>query len=306
MDLASRLWRLCAAADRPGAGFLFARREVADQAQQLVGRRHQSVQPAFSKAQRFEKFCRFLRLQLGDLVFDLRTDYENLAAFLRRIVAHSVHHRVAFRSVVLADIRRVEDRLRRQQVQLVEIELLLVVLAREGARAFARFQMRIETFQHIVFADQLLIVCLRALRRLLHAAFHRLHIRKDQLQIDRLNVADRIDAAVHVDHVRVLEAAHNVHNRVAFADVREKLVAQPLAVACALHKPSDVDKFDRRWHDLLALGNLRQHPPTLIRHSHHAHIRVDRAERIVRRFRPGFCDAVEKRALTNIRKANNA
>lgn len=29
VDLASRLWRLCAAADRPGAGFLFARRETA-------------------------------------------------------------------------------------------------------------------------------------------------------------------------------------------------------------------------------------------------------------------------------------
>ena len=43
VDLASRLWRLCAAADRLGAGFLFARREVADQAQQLVGRRHQTV-----------------------------------------------------------------------------------------------------------------------------------------------------------------------------------------------------------------------------------------------------------------------
>ena len=50
------------------------------------------------------------------------------------------------------------------------------------------------------------------------------------LELDRLDVAQRVDAARDVDHVLVVEAPHHVHDRVALADVRKELVAKALAL----------------------------------------------------------------------------
>ena len=78
-----------------------------------------------------------------------------------------------------------------------------------------------------------------------------------------LDVADRIDRARDVVHVRVLEAADHLHDRVDLADVREELVAEALALARALDQAGDVDELDRRrittfgLRDLLQLGEPR-------------------------------------------------
>ncbi|MBR0443964.1 MAG: DUF937 domain-containing protein, partial [Clostridia bacterium] len=49
---------------------------------------------------------------------------------------------------------------------------------------------------------------------LLGALLHRLDIREHQLRADGLDVARRVHAAVHVDDVLVVEAAHHVEDRV--------------------------------------------------------------------------------------------
>ena len=49
-----------------------------------------------------------------------------------------------------------------------------------------------------------------------------------------------------------VEAAHDVHDRVRLADVREELVAQALALRRARHEAGDVDELDRRREDLFA------------------------------------------------------
>ena len=46
--------------------------------------------------------------------------------------------------------------------------------------------------------------------------------------------------------VGVLEAADDLDDRVDFADVGEELVAEPFALARALHQAGDVDELDRR------------------------------------------------------------
>ncbi len=61
--------------------------------------------------------------------------------------------------------------------------------------------------------------------------------------------------AGHVDHVVVLEAAHHVDDGVGFADVREELVAQSLALGRARHQTGDVDEFHGRMQHAFRLDD---------------------------------------------------
>ena len=68
-------------------------------------------------------------------------------------------------------------------------------------------------------------------------------------------VAHGVHRSHDVHDVRVLEAADHVHHRVHLADVRQELVAEPLALAGALHQSRDVHEFDDRRHFLLGLDD---------------------------------------------------
>ena len=84
---------------------------------------------------------------------------------------------------------------------------------------------------------------------------------------------------------RVFKTAHDLHDGVDFADVAEELVAESFARARAFHQPGDVDELDRRRHDLLRMGQLRE-LRAAVGHRHDADIWIDGAERIIggRRF----------------------
>ena len=58
-------------------------------------------------------------------------------------------------------------------------------------------------------------------------------------------------------NVAVLEAAHDLHDRVNFANVMEKLIAQSFTCACAFDQAGNIDKLDRGRHDLLRMRNFR-------------------------------------------------
>ena len=58
----------------------------------------------------------------------------------------------------------------------------------------------------------------KALGRALDALLRLRQVGEHELELDRLDVAQRVDAAAHVDHVLVVEAAHDVHDHV---DLRE-------------------------------------------------------------------------------------
>ena len=59
-----------------------------------------------------------------------------------------------------------------------------------------------------------------------------------ELGLDHLDVGDRVDLAGDVDHVLVVEAAHDVDDRVGLADVGEELVAQALALDAPATRPA--------------------------------------------------------------------
>ena len=70
-----------------------------------------------------------------------------------------------------------------------------------------------------------------------------------ELGLDDLDVGDRVDLAGDVDDVLVVEAAHDVDDRVGLADVGEELVAEAFALRRAGDEAGDVDELDDRRHD---------------------------------------------------------
>ena len=135
--------------------------------------------------------------------------------------------------------------------------------ARERAHGLAVRKVG-EKCRHSVEFGTLLRVALRLVARLVAPFLELFHVGEDELRLDHLRVAGGIDwggfvaAFLYVDDVVVLEAAHNVEDRVALADVREELVAESLALRGALHETRDVRELDRRADDLLRVRDCRE------------------------------------------------
>ena len=152
----------------------------------------------------------------------------------------------------------------------------------------------------------LLVAALGLLLERRDALLEAFEIGEHQLGLDRLNVAQRVDAALDMRHVAVLEAAHDMGDRVAFADVGEELIAQPLAFRGAAHEAGDVDEGQARRDDLLGARDAREHVEARIGHRDLADIRLDRAEGVIRRLRRGgLRQRVEQRRFADVRQADD-
>ncbi|MNL33649.1 hypothetical protein D3C87_1555740 [compost metagenome] len=136
--------------------------------------------------------------------------------------------------------------------------------------------------------------------------FHRGQVGQRQFGVDDFDVRQRIHLARHVDHVRILEAAHDVRDGVGFADIGQELVAQALALGRARHQAGDIDEFHRRRQDTLWLDDLSQLRKPRIRHFHDAHIGFDGAERIVFGGDAGLGQGIEQRGLADVGQADDA
>ena len=94
-------------------------------------------------------------------------------------------------------------------------------------------------------------------------------------------------------------------DRIAAADVAQKLVAQPGALRGAFDEPGNIDKFHDSRRALRGFPNLTQFIETLVRHRHDADIRVNRTERIIRSLRIRRArDGIEERAFPDIWKTD--
>ena len=133
-----------------------------------------------------------------------------------------------------------------------------------------------------------------------------LDVGQDQLGVDDVDVPGGVHAAVHVDDVVVLKAAHHMHDGVHLADVAEKLVSQTLAPAGPLHQAGDVHEFQRGGGVLFGMIHFGQHVQAVVGYGHYAGVRFDGAEGIVCRLRARTGDGVEQRALAHVRQANDA
>ena len=141
----------------------------------------------------------------------------------------------------------------------------------------------------------------------LAAALQAFHVGDHQLGLDRLGVADGIDAALHVRDVGVLEAAQHVGDGIDLADVAEELVAEALALGGAAHEAGDVDEGEPRRDLGGRARDVAQLVEPRIGHADVADVGLDGAEGIVgglrrRRLR----QRVEEGGLADVRQAHDA
>ena len=163
--------------------------------------------------------------------------------------------------------------------------------------------MRPHALEQRALANRILVAALGGLRGAIDRLVDGLQIRERELRVDDVDVRDRIDLAGHVHDVRALEAAHDVRDRIGLADVRQELVAEPFALRRASDEPRDIDELHRRRQDLLRLHDRRELLEPLIRHRHHADVRIDRAERIVLRRDLRARQRIEQRGLADVGQA---
>ena len=106
--------------------------------------------------------------------------------------------------------------------------------------------------------------------------------------------------------VVVLETAQHMDDGVDLADVGEELVAQAFALRCAAHEAGDVDEGQPRRDDLRRLADRGELVEPRIGHRDLADIRLDGAERIVRRLRRRrLGQRVEQGRLADIGQADD-
>ncbi len=153
--------------------------------------------------------------------------------------------------------------------------------------------MRLEAAQRVRLRGKRLIPALGGLERTVDLAVDNIDIGENKFKPDRFDIAARADLAVDMDDFAVLKAAHDVDDRIDLADVRKELVAQPLALGRAAHKPRDIDKLDNSGREFIGIVQFGERVKAAVRDSDHADIRLDGAERIVRGLRARVGNGVE-------------
>jgi hypothetical protein len=127
-----------------------------------------------------------------------------------------------------------------------------------------------------------------------------LQVGQDQLGVDRLHVGGGVDLSVHVDDVGIVEGPHDLRDRVRLTDIREELVAQPLAFRGTLHDSRDVHEGHGRRKDPLGGEDLGETLEPRVRQIHHTHVRLDGRERVVRRDDGAAGQCIEEGRLAHV------
>lgn len=208
--------------------------------------------------------------------------------------------------LVLVDVEHVEERLDREEVQLVE-ELALLGAGRDARReeGLAGLQDLLRVLDRGEHRDLLLLEA-GLLRQARDGLLDGLEVGEDQLGVDRLDVVLGRDLAVDVDDVLVLEGADDLADRVGLADVREELVAQALTLRRAPDDAGDVDEVHRGRQELLGVEDLRELVEARVRDADHSDVGLDRGERVVGRQHVVLGQGVEQGRLADIRQTDDS
>ena len=181
----------------------------------------------------------------------------------------------------LVDVGDDKHGLRRQRLQQLH---RVGGIGRRGYRA--RRPALLQRLDHLSepsgLGDRVTVAALGRLRNALEPALGLLEVRVQQLGLDRLDVGERIHPAFGVDHVRVGVHTDHVHDRVGLADVRQKLVAEALAVVRPRDEAGDVMERDRVGNDARGIDRVRHRIESRVADRDDRDVRLDRRERVVR------------------------
>ena len=153
---------------------------------------------------------------------------------------------------------------------------------------------------------RLFVVALCLLGQVVDALFQAVEVGEHQFGLDGLDIGQRCDLAFDMGDVGILKTPHHMRDRIDLADGGEKLVAEALAFRGAAHQTRDIDKGQARRNDLRGFGNFSQFVESRIGHRDLADIRLDGAERIIRRLRGRrLGQRVEQRRLADIGQSDD-
>ena len=311
VDLTGGLRGLGAVSDRPRSALVLAVGEEGDEAEQRVRALDEAVEAGLLNAELFKEHCAVLAIQLGNVLLELGADGQHLRALLfgKLLDLPEIAVAVLIGKAVLVHVRGIDDGLEAQKIGRRD-ELGVVLRNLEGARTLARVEVLCKVGEELDLVQELL-VALGHFRGLFHAAVDHFKVGHDELQVDGLNVAQGVDGDVRarvghdVHDVFIVEAAHNVHDGVGAADVLKELVAETRALARALDKTRNVDKFDDGGGLLLWVVHFGELVEPLIGHGHHADVRLDGAEGVVGALRARVGDRIEESGLADVRKSDD-
>ena len=142
-----------------------------------------------------------------------------------------------------------------------------------------------------LFCDRLVISCCSDCFG--NSSFQDLKVWKDQLQVDRLNVTQRINTSVYMDNIAVLETTYYMNNCINLTDICKKLVSKTFSFGCTFYKTCDIYKLNRCRNDLFGVIHLTKHIQTFIRYSNNAHIWINGTEWVVGWFCSCFCQWIK-------------
>ena len=108
-----------------------------------------------------------------------------------------------------------------------------------------------------------------------------------------------------MDDVGIFEVANNLADSVGVANVCQELIAQALALVCALDQASDVHKLNGCRHDTTRIDNLGQLLEPCVGHVNNAHVRVDGGKRVICSQATLAGQRGEQRRFTNVWQAND-
>src|SRR5687768_16995139 len=306
MDHPGRCRCLVAAVYRPGADFLLPGREVALQAEKVIGRVREPIEPRLGDSEGVEEILPVFRGELGELGLYLRREDDDFGLFAGGDdVAQAVHMRVPGGQLVLRHIRRVQHRLRREEVE-AAIRGTFVVARNDGAREAPGCERWLQTLEQPGLESRLRVAGPGGARGAVEPLFDGYEVGEAELDVDDLPVADRVHRAHDVLDIVVLETANDVHDRVHLPDIREKLVPQSFALARALHEPGDVDELDRGRHGAFRLHDGGERVQPRIGDGDNAGVGFDGREGVVGDESARRRERVEERGLSHVRKADDS
>ena len=154
---------------------------------------------------------------------------------------------------------------------------------------------------------RLRITAARPLGQRFGPAFHAFEVGEQELGLDGLDVAQRVDRALDMGDAAALVAAHHMGDGVDLADVAEELVAQPLAPAGAAHQAGDVDELDLGRHHARRTRDPGKLGEPAIGHRDPRHVGLDGAEWVVLGRRAGTRrQGIEQGRLADVGQAGDA
>ena len=308
MDLSSGLGRFRPFYNGPGATFILAGCQEGYQSKQFIACGNEPVESALPDTEFLKEFFFLFLIHGSDILLDGGGNDDNTCVFCGSDAAYAVHIRdfvLILAKIVFRNIGGIDYRLGcEQEPALQDLFLLLVAVHRSGR--FPAFQMGVKPLGKLSFGSRFLVPSAETLLRFVLSFLNRVHIRKNQFQVNRLDIPGRINISVDMDNVVIIKTADNMNNCVYFTDMGKKLVSQAFTPACSLYQPRNIHKFDGCRCYFFRIVHPGKNIQPVIRHKNNTRIGFDGTERIVFSLRARIGDCIEQSAFPDIRKAYNS